>query len=282
MNAAAMWETIRQFAARSPELVSVVSLGVGFASIVLALILYRASKPRRLLAYATRTFRIISDKAQKVAGLKVLYNERAVRSLSLTRLGIWNAGNEALRRTDIPSVSPPVIHARKGVSILKAQILETTSSANRIELTPFEGEVSGYAIGFEFLDPGDGALFNIVHDGIEVQDVAITGGIIGGRIRRAATDPETVATSAGPHAATTILTVQSGRSNARSFALFALIGFSVVGIIIVFFNLLAGFILILLGGCLSAGVYLTSRRSYPPPQLKMFDDNLDAKTTHNE
>jgi hypothetical protein len=33
MNAAAMWETIRQFAARSPELVSVVSLGVGFASI---------------------------------------------------------------------------------------------------------------------------------------------------------------------------------------------------------------------------------------------------------
>jgi hypothetical protein len=274
-----MWETIRQFAARNPELVSVVSLGVGFASIVLALILYRASKPRRLLAYATRTFRIISGKAKRVKGLKVLYNEKAVPSLSLTRLGIWNAGNEALRRTDIPSVSPPVIHARKGVSILEAQILETTSSANRIELTHFDGEVSGYAIGFEFLDPGDGALFNIVHDGIEVQDVAITGGIIGGRIRRAATDPETLTTSPGPHAVTTM---QSGRSSARSSALVALIVFTVVGIFIVFINPLVGFFLILLGGCLSAGVYLISRRSYPPPQLKMFDDNLDAKTTHNE
>src|ERR1035437_4492390 len=162
MKNTTIWETIRQFAAQNPELVSVVSLGVGFASIVLALILYRASKPRRLLAYATRTFRIISSKAKRVEGLKVLYNEKAVQSLSLTRLGVWNAGNEALRRTDIPSVSPPVIYARKGVSILEAQILETTSSANRIELTAFQGEVSGYAIGFEFLDPGDGALFNIV------------------------------------------------------------------------------------------------------------------------
>lgn len=265
-----MWDAVKHFTSAQPELISLISLGCGAASIVLAFILYRASKQRRLLAYATRTFRIISDKARGVNGLRVLYGDEPVRSLSVTRLGMWNAGNEVLRRTDIPSRHPPVIYAKKGVCILEAQLLETTSLANGIQLTPFEGEISGYAVMFEFLDPNDGALISIAHDGIEVDDIVMSGSIIGGHIRRRATDPETPNKSIG----LTTVVKDSGRSSAQELAIFSLC-FLPLGILAAFFDLTIS-VGIIMGNVIACGiVYVKSRISYPPSRLKMFDDNLE-------
>jgi hypothetical protein len=254
-----MWEKIRQIVSANPELFSILGLAVGVAGLLVALIIYKTSKPRRLLAYATRTFRIISDKSRRVSGLKVLYNDRTVQSLSVTRLGLWNAGNETIRRDDIPSMLPPVIYSRKGVTILETQVLETTSLANKVELKACEDASGGYAVQFDFLDPSDGALFGITHDGVDVKDVAMTGGIIGGRIRCTRADPETITVSADDaHAATTIVKVQSGRSQARSAAVLVPVICSIMGIgLAIFVNLLMGLLLSLIGAT-CAGALLSS------------------------
>lgn len=268
------WQIVKTFISEHTELITFVSLSFGLAGIILAVIFYRASQPVRQLSYSTRTFRIISEKAKKVAGLEVKFDEQNVNAISVTRAAIWNGGNESLRNTDISENDPLIIQARKGVEILKAELIESTSSANRALIQQMQHEMSRYYFNFEFLNPGDGAIVSIVHTGTGIEDLSLIGTLIGARIKRTAADPETVTTIAGPHAATTIVHVESARSFSKFFS-FLLFAMSIFIFCISFFKhemstLIAAIVVLFLAFVF----YFYAKRKYPPSQLKMYDDNL--------
>src|SRR5438045_1267463 len=104
-----LWVSIKAYIATNPEVVAVLGVIGTIGGIVISILLYKLSSSRRLLAYATRTFRIIPAFRIKLSGLQVTYNSYDVKSLSVTRVTIWNAGNESLRRSDIPQAHPPII-----------------------------------------------------------------------------------------------------------------------------------------------------------------------------
>lgn len=91
------------------ELISALSLFLGFASIVIALVIYRASKPLKRIGFSTRTFRIISNKAKNIDGLSVNYKSEPIDTLSVTRLGFWNEGNEELRKLISLKIFLPIL-----------------------------------------------------------------------------------------------------------------------------------------------------------------------------
>lgn len=157
-----IWSSIRTSISNHPDIVAALGLAGTVGSIALAVLLYKLGKPRRLLAYATRTFRVIPDRRIKLPRLEVLYNTYPVQSLSVTRIAMWNAGNESLRRDDIPKTDPPVIYARDEIELFEGDVIESVA-ANNVTLIPVYEPITGYAVDFEFLDPGDGAVFSIVH-----------------------------------------------------------------------------------------------------------------------
>ncbi len=88
-----LWPPIKQFISTNPEIVAIAGLMLAISGIILTVLFYRLSRPRKLLAYATRTFRVVPDKRIKLKSLGIRYNGHTVERLSVTRLAVWNAGN---------------------------------------------------------------------------------------------------------------------------------------------------------------------------------------------
>ena len=246
------------------------------SSIVLAVLFYKLSRPRRLLAYATRTFRVVPQGRIKLQGLQITYYGYPVESLSVTRLAVWNAGNEPIRRSDLPASDRPVIYGAGGIKIFETAVIETSAAANNVGLTLVDHPIVGSAIGFDFLDPGDGAVFSVVHSGNKLTDIRLNGEIIGGRVWRTVAHGErpTEGGSQQWDGVSAWQRPQSGRSQLRvgAYAVLMMLLFS--GFILVLSSQWGVGLLLIVIGIVPSGALLISRRVYPPLQLKSFDENL--------
>jgi len=272
-----LWTLVRNFISANPELVAALGVIGTIGSIVLALLLYRFAKPRKLLAYATRTFRILPQPSVQIPRLEVTYNSHAVKALSVTRLTIWNAGNESLRRADIPPAHPPVITVPDGINLFEGKIVERTSAANNVSLESVYEPVIGYGLDFDFLDPGDGAVFHVVHEGTRLTDVRLTGELIGARIRRTLAQAETPDVSADEFPSKR-REPRSGRAQMRFAIRLCMIVLPVLGFALIMLrNWGTGTFAISMGLLLGGSLFLLSRRAYPPARLKSFDENLKSE-----
>jgi hypothetical protein len=272
-----LWPPIKHFISSNSEIVAIAGLAVGIAGIVLAAFFYKLSKPRKLLAYATRTFRIVPDKRIKLKRLQITYTGYPVDTLSVTRLAVWNAGNASIRRSDLATNDPPVIYAGNGVTLFESDIIEPGAAANNVSLTTVYSLVTGSAMEFDFLDPGDGAVISVVHDGSKLTDIRLNGEIIGGDIRRTVAHGETPNEKTGTRwdGLSTPQIVESGRRQTRRGAYAVLVLLLIAGVLSLFTaRWPLGLLLTLLGLIVPTSVLLLSRRVYPPLRLKSFDDNL--------
>lgn len=261
----------------NPGIVAFVGVVGAISGIVLAVLFYKLSRPPRLLAYATRTFRVLPRARTKLQGLQITYYGYPVESLSVTRLAVWNAGNESIRRSHLPASDRPVIYAGSGMKILETSVIETSAAANNVGLTLVDHPIVGFAIGFDFLDPGDGAVFSVVHDGKELTDIRLNGEIIGGRIWRTVAHGEkpTEGGSQQWNGVSAWQRPRSGRFESRIGAYAAFVMLLLCGFVLVLASQWGvGLLLIVIGLIVPIGVLLVSQRVYPPLRLKSFDENL--------
>lgn len=194
-------------------------------------------------------------------------------------MAIWNAGTQTIRRPDIPEGDPLRIVSKSGASIIRSKLLESSREANRVSLSSISSsEIPD--VSFEFLDPGDGLLVEVTHTGLKIDQIALVGSVMGGRVVRTAADPEYTVTSA-PQNPTPIYTTESYRASHLSFvnvAFYLLIICGLVAIIsaalgfteVAFVFSMALAILFVLR--LGTKLYVT--RTYPPPSIKIFDNDL--------
>ena len=272
-----LWLPIKNFISGNPGIVAIVGVVGTIGSIVLAVLFYKLSRPPRLLAYATRTFRVVPQGRIKLQGLQITYYGYPVESLSVTRLAVWNAGNESIRRSDLAS-DRPVIYGGGGLKIFETAVIETSAAANNVGLTLVDHPVVGSAIGFDFLDPGDGAVFSVVHNGNNLTDIRLNGEIIGGRIWRTVAHGERP-TEGGSQRWFGVSAWQrpqeGGRSQLRVGAYAAAVMLLFSGFVLVLGSQWGvGLLLIVIGLIVPSGALLVSRRVYPPLRLKSFDENL--------
>jgi hypothetical protein len=193
-----------------------------------------------------------------------------VSRLSVTRLAVWNAGTEPIRSTDIAGRAPLRLTARDGITVLEATVLEVTRAANRLIVFTDEHSDAKLRVTFEFLDPSDGALINVIHDGIGLEDVALVGIVVGGTVRRTVADPETIPAERSASR----VRIESGRRKARfGAALSILIGgpLTVLASLMGAVTLASASVLIVMIGI---GLYAYARRVYPPSGLRIFDNDL--------
>jgi hypothetical protein len=212
------------------------------------------------------------------ATLQITYYGYPVESLSVTRLAVWNAGNESIRRSDLSASDRPVIYGGGELKIFETAVIETSAAANNVGLTLVDHPIVGSAIGFDFLDPGDGAVFSVVHDGNKLTDIRLNGEIIGGRIWRTVAHGERP-TEGGSQRWFGVSAWQrpqeSGRSQLRVGAYAALVMLLFSGFVLVLGSQWGvGLLLIVIGLIVPSGALLVSQRVYPPLRLKSFDENL--------
>ena len=141
---------------------------VGTAGLALALLLYWRSRISGIIAFQSHNVSMIGGgKALFPAEVEVRYRETPVPGLTSSTVWIWNAGKKTVEGADVVKHDP--LQLRFGGEVLNVKIIKVTREvlhikADKSEDTSEEGRRTIYC-GFEFLDPGDGGVVEVLHTG---------------------------------------------------------------------------------------------------------------------
>jgi hypothetical protein len=162
------------------EPVSAISLALAIVGIVLAYIFYRRSQRTKEPCWVIRNTTLVQGYSAHLTNLNVLYNDKSVENLSVSRLCIWNNGNDTIDHADISNVNPLKITPKDGVKILDTKLLCANHPSSELAVNLSQDGLSAL-ITFEYLDQGQGGVIQIVHTGITSDDVSVFGDIKGAK-----------------------------------------------------------------------------------------------------
>jgi len=161
---------------------SLTSLAVTTASLVVAFIFYRKSRREKTPCYSVTRQSVIENRTPLLPGLSVQFNGVVQEVITVAKVAFWNHGTGTITRQDIAEAKPLAIVVDEGVDVLNATVLKRTDSANQVQIGEPQKQPTGLTIvplGFDFLDRGDGALVQVVHNGEERTRVWVEGRIKG-------------------------------------------------------------------------------------------------------
>jgi hypothetical protein len=119
-----------------------------------------------------------------------------VEAVGWTNIRFWNAGNKTIRKADFSRSHPLQICVPEGVTVLDAKVIRTTPKELAVSLetsTLARSEVEqAIAIDFEFLEPSEGFILQVVHDGSSTKGPKLIGRLAGAGNLRSARETETL------------------------------------------------------------------------------------------
>ncbi len=151
---------------------------IAIIGLFLAIFFYIKGKKVKLPYYAIRSHNIVRDLVSRIDSLEMLYAGERIENLTATKIAFWNAGNDTIKREDIPDKAPLTVTVKKGYKILEAKILHFIEEANQFSI-PISEDKSHISIYFEYLDKNQGVIIQLLHTGKSKQDIEINGKIKG-------------------------------------------------------------------------------------------------------
>lgn len=141
---------------------------IGLIGIVVGVGLYVFSRRRSVLAYRTLGIRVLGSASAKLSqDVTVQFRGRTIPRLTRSVVVLWNDGERTIAGQDIVANDPLRIEVGEGDSILSFTIVKTSRVVTQATgLIDIDRE-SCATIGFDFLDPNDGFVIEILHSGIE-------------------------------------------------------------------------------------------------------------------
>ena len=150
---------------------------IGMAGLALALLFYWRSRVSGIIALQSHNVPMVGGSdAVFPAEVEVRYRGTPVPRLISSTVWIWNAGKKTLRGVDIVAHDPLQLHF--GGEVLNVRIRKVSREVVRITADTSGEMEKTVSYGFEFLDPGDGGVLEVLHTGSD-EAPKCTGTIIG-------------------------------------------------------------------------------------------------------
>jgi hypothetical protein len=146
-------------------------------SIFVAIVIYIRSRRFKGASYFIETSHVTGGKQRRFRGLEIFYNGNRIESCSASKVLLWNRGSEAIRGTDIAPAAPLVISIRDPEFVLDHQVLYCSSPHSRV--STMSREDGSILIGFDYLDPRQGVILEVLHTG-GPSSIFLSGSVIDG------------------------------------------------------------------------------------------------------
>lgn len=171
-----MIEHIKELIASNNELLTLGGLIIGLSGIILAIYFFVKSKKIKKKYYQLKSFNLIHESVSDLPDLEVKYKGNVVNNLTITKIAIWNSGNQTINKQDIVDLDPLRIYGRDGIEIFDIEIIDVVESSNDYKLTKKE---DSWNLNFDYVDPNHGCGLVIYHSGKESNDILISGKLKG-------------------------------------------------------------------------------------------------------
>lgn len=141
-----------------------VGTAIGAIGVALAIIFHLKSRHRPGLAFAAHDVSVIGrGGAAFPDDVEVRFGGAVVPQLTSTMVFVWNSGNRTLIGKNVVEADPLRVVLPEGSRVLKCEVGVTNRRFNGWRTGPCEsGSVS---VGFDYLDPRDGAVIAVLHTG---------------------------------------------------------------------------------------------------------------------
>ena len=137
--------------------------------------------PKKKPFYLIKSFNLIKGHSSTINNLDIKYKfyddegksvHEEIKSLTTSKILFWNGGRKIINYTDIADSTPLRIVSKKAGKILEANIIQESISnpATNINVEPKTN-----IIYFEFLEPTNGAVIEVLHTGLSSKEIFIEG-----------------------------------------------------------------------------------------------------------
>jgi hypothetical protein len=165
-------ETVKQYISQYNEILSILGLLIGILGIVLAFVFYKKSLRIRNSYYQKKSFNLISTSLSQLPHLEVKYKNNSVSDLTVTKIAIWNSGNETIDRKELVELDPLRIVPEEGVVIYDCEVIDVIEETNNFKVI---SENNYFKLEFDYFDPKQGCSLKIFHSGKGSSDVSVRG-----------------------------------------------------------------------------------------------------------
>jgi hypothetical protein len=150
---------------------------VGIIGIMIGFLSFLKSRRQRKLAYLVKTTRI-TEKQEKIPKFKIMYENKNIEAFSLSRVALFNDGNEVIDSSIMSKKDPLRIIISESFQILDMNLFYIKNEANDFSLIRNEkGNVA--EIDFDYMNEGDGCIVEVFHDGAASDDISVAGSFKG-------------------------------------------------------------------------------------------------------
>lgn len=150
------------------SIISFITSIAGIVSIPLAIYFYFKPRPiKKRILYGFRSIGLLQNPPD-FADLQITYKGQEIKSLYITRVVLWNAGDDMIKRKDdiYPGDQLRIVFEKPDLSI-ESKLLYVSSGAENIRPSLYpknDGSLpEGILIEFDFLDPRQGLALQIMH-----------------------------------------------------------------------------------------------------------------------
>ena len=153
---------------------NLIFLVLTLVSIYLSFYFYFKSKRKKEPVYLTKTFNLVKDNLAKVKKLKIYYDSQETRTLSVTKIALWNRGNEAIDKSDVAVKDPLRVQINSQFEILDAFIIFSKNPANNFSLNAL-AEKKSIQVKFDYFNENEGVVLEIFHTGYSGDNLKVIG-----------------------------------------------------------------------------------------------------------
>lgn len=146
--------------------------------VTIAIYIYLSMKTERKLTYYIHPVKAIVLKSGKASCLRVLYDNREIKTdVTTTQVAIWNRGRKSIRTGDI--LSGVKILTEPRVPILEATIRKYSRSIIEFSLDKSDFAEGEVPISWKILEQNDGVVIQLTYAGPPTVNIAVEGTLEG-------------------------------------------------------------------------------------------------------
>src|SRR5690606_3108438 len=127
-----------------------------------------SSTRRTRVAFTSQTNSVLGEEdVPAPEGVEILYLGQRVENLARSVLTVWNNGNVTIDRSQLVAMKPIGIHFSKAQKILDFRIVKASRAESNFKLEKHTDEHAGDSlrIDFDFVEPNEGILLEMLHTG---------------------------------------------------------------------------------------------------------------------
>ncbi len=158
-------------------IIGIVGIASNIIGVFISYLFFKKSKKERKPLYSIESNNYVHSFLSQIEGLSINYKKRPIKTLTGSRISIWNAGKETIKRSDIASGEKIRIELEKGLEFLNIEEFKVTNEANKCNVELVDNTI---LIDFEYLDYQEGLALEVFHTGKTSWSLKVLGSIIGG------------------------------------------------------------------------------------------------------